>query len=539
MRCPIQRCGMVATCLIYLCTVAPAHGDDSYHFLVDAFDVPGIGSSTQDSSPTAEPVSYLSDDGCLCDDGCDAACDCGDEVGCGDACGCGGAKAAAANPCATSHKGVFYDNDFSYLNSPGYSGHCLGDCWKLIPVCPDRNRSTLDIGGQLRLRYHHEKGMGQEAGLTRFQDTENDFMLSRLRLYTNWQVCDWCRFYCEGILADAAAESDYIPRPIDRNYGDFLDYFVDLRVTDCTTVRIGRQELLYGAQRTLSPLDWGNTRRTFEGVKLITRRGDWAIDAFYTHYVPVDPDDLDEPDYNQSFYGLYGVYSGNESCTMDVYYLGYDNENPLGAQPPGSSDFSLHTCGTRFNGTFVDGILYEIEGAYQFGRQSGLGVDHSAGFCTCGMGRRLSDSGWKPTVWIYYDYASGDHPGGDFTRFNQLFPLAHKYLGFIDAVQRSNIEAPNLLLTMAPAAKVNLLCWYYHFMTASDFDIVPSNGGTPAQSPNSKDFGDELDCVAQYKFDPRSNILFGWSHFWTGNKITPPGGAVDADFFYSQWELNF
>jgi hypothetical protein len=33
--------------------------------------------------------------------------------------------------------------------------------------------------------------------------------------------------------------------------------------------------------------------------------------------------------------------------------------------------------------------------------------------------------------------------------------------------------------------------------------------------------------------------LFGWSHFWTGNKITPPGGAVDADFFYTQWELDF
>jgi hypothetical protein len=32
---------------------------------------------------------------------------------------------------------------------------------------------------------------------------------------------------------------------------------------------VGRQELLYGAQRLISPLDWANTRRTFEGGKLI------------------------------------------------------------------------------------------------------------------------------------------------------------------------------------------------------------------------------------------------------------------------------
>jgi hypothetical protein len=521
--------------------VSPAVGDDAHRTLVEAFDLSSFESPEESFAPLAEPVSYLSDNSSLCDTCCEPSCECGDAdccdaVGCGDACGCGGGKAAAANPCAASHKVVFYANDFSYLNSPGYNGQCLGDCMKLMPVCGD---GTLDIGGQMRLRYHHEKGMGQEGTATRFQDTENDFMLSRMRLYANWKVCDWCRFYCEGIFADVSAESDYIPRGIDRNYGDCLNCFVDLKMSDCATVRVGRQELLYGVERTVSPLDWANTRRTFEGAKVMFNYGDWAIDTFLTNLVEVDPDEWDEADYNQTFYGMYGVFSGFDKSTMDVYYLGYDDQRELTTQPAGSRDFSLHTCGARFNGTFADGMLYEIEGAYQYGRQSGLGVDHSAGFCTCGVGRQLSDCGWKPTVWFYYDYASGDHPGGDFTRYNQLFPLAHKYLGFIDAVQRSNVESPNLLLKMAPTSKINLLCWYYHFMSASDSDIVPSIGGTPVQDPNSKDFGDELDCIVQYQCNERSNILFGWSHLWTGNKIIPPGGAVDADFFYTQWEMNF
>ena len=122
----------------------------------------------------------------------DTGCDCGDSVGCGD--GVGGNGKGAGSPCATSHKDVFYNNDFSYLKDPCYHGHCLGDCLKLMPLGADARWGTLDIGGQLRLRYHHERGMGQQAGTTRFDPTTNDFLLSRVRLYSNWQVSDCVRF---------------------------------------------------------------------------------------------------------------------------------------------------------------------------------------------------------------------------------------------------------------------------------------------------------------------------------------------------------
>jgi hypothetical protein len=41
---------------------------------------------------------------------------------------------------------------------------------------------------------------------------------------------------------------------------------------------------------------------------------------------------------------------------------------------------------------------------------------------------------------------------------------------------------------------------------------------------------------ARYCIGPRSNVLFGYSHFWRGDKILAP---EDADFFYTQWETNF
>jgi hypothetical protein len=246
----------------------------------------------------------------------------------------------------------------------------------------------------------------------------------------------------------------------------------------------------------------------------------------------VIPNELDEPDYNQAFYGSYNTFTVNENLTVDAYYIGYDDRRTN----PGS-DFSIHTCGLRLNGALTENWLFEMEGGPQFGRQSGLGVDHEAGFYTAGIGRKLGDVlPWTPTLWCYYDYASGNAPGGDFNRFNDLFPLGHKYLGFIDAARRQNIEAPNVLLTMKPHQKIDLLFWYWHIMANQEGDIIPSIGGTPPQSLNSKDFGDELDLIAKYAIGPRSNALICYSHFWRGNKILAP---ADADFTYVQWELNF
>ena len=478
-------------------------------------------------------------------DGIVAVSDC--PTSCGDArscplcppngCGCRGRsrrKAAKPDPCVSSHKGLFYANDFGYLKDPDYDGCCLGDSLKLMPVGHCGQCSTLDIGGQMRLRYHHEKGMGQAPGLTRFQNDSNDFLLSRLRLYTNWQINDWTRFYAEGIYAGLDANDNYLPRSNDENYGDLLNIFFDVKLTHSTTVRVGRQELLYGVQRTVAAADWGNSRRRFEGVKVLYRQCDWAIDCFYTNFVPVIGNQFDEADYDRPFYGVYSVYSGLENATLDLYYLGFDNQT---VGTPITTDFSLHTLGMRVKGNAGD-WLYELEGAPQFGRQSGLGLDHSAGFVTAGIGRKLNQMPWETTVWFYYDYASGNNIGGDFNRYNHLFALGHRYLGIVDATQRANIETPNLLITMQPTKKLSLLLWYYHLMANQDTDIVPSLGGTPAQSTASKDWGDELQIIATYGLSSRSKIQFGWSHFWVGNKIVAANRS-DAEFFYTQWMLNF
>jgi hypothetical protein len=156
---------------------------------------------------------------------------------------------------------------------------------------------------------------------------------------------------------------------------------------------------------------------------------------------------------------------------------------------------------------------------------------------TAGLGYKFSKLPWSPVFWGFYDFASGEDPGNaDFNRFNQLFPLAHKYLGFMDAVARSNVRAPNARLVMNPTKKLKLLFWYHYFGADQVGDIIPGVAVPSAQDLTNDDFGNELDCFASYNLTSRVNVAIGYSHFWRGERII---GTNDADFFYLQTTLNF
>src|SRR5262249_48537333 len=157
------------------------------------------------------------------------------------------------------------------------------------------------------------------------------------------------------------------PRTIEENRFDALNLFVDgLLYNDCEGKlwgRVGRQELLYGEQRLISPLDWANTRRTFDGAKIFYRSKDWDVDGFWTRPVPfaqhVDNDhNFDHPNLDQEFFGLYSNYKGRKDQVMDFYYLRLADYSV--------NNFNNHTFGARWKGK-QDCWLWDAEGGYQFG----------------------------------------------------------------------------------------------------------------------------------------------------------------------------
>jgi hypothetical protein len=73
--------------------------------------------------------------------------------------------------------------------------------------------------------------------------------------------------------------------------------------------------------------------------------------------------------------------------------------------------------------------------------------------------------------------------------FNHLFPLSHKYFGFMDLFGRSNIQSPNVQLTMQPASKLEFLLWYYYLMLDTRADTpytVVMTPFAPGSQPASR-----------------------------------------------------
>jgi hypothetical protein len=389
-------------------------------------------------------------------------------------------RAALNKAINSAYAPLFFNNKFEYLDNPLYDQWFLGDRLKQLHggCCDDW---TVDVGGQFRLRQQAERNF-RGLGLT---GRDDDFLLYRTRLFANAKYRDKVRIYAEGIDAESNYE-EFGPRAIEVNRTDMLNLFADAMVYQCDdrslTVRAGRQELLYGAQRLVSPLDWSNTRRTFEGVNFLWRGDDWNIDAFFVEPVLTHPEKFDSAVDEAEFMGVYGTYKSIPNQTVDLFAIQFNN-----ALAP--RNFQYTTLGGRWQGS-REQWLWEGEGGVQFGDNTD-GSNHSAGYWTVGGGHKWEHC-WKPTLWLYYDWASGGNVRGAGQGFDHLFPLGHRYLGYMDLFARSNIESPNAQFTFSPCSDVNVLIWYYYLFLENGVD-TPYNVNMipyqPGHTPPSRELG--------------------------------------------------
>ena len=98
---------------------------------------------------------------------------------------------------------------------------------------------------------------------------------------------------------------------------------------------------------------------------------------------------------------------------------------------------------------------------------------------TAGLGYHFADVPCNPTLWAYYDCASGDdEPGrGRYATFNQLFPFGHYYLGWIDLVGRQNIQDFNLHLYLYPDEWITVWTQYHCFQLDQPRDALYNAAG--------------------------------------------------------------
>jgi hypothetical protein len=377
---------------------------------------------------------------------------------------------------------------------------------------------------------------------SRLSPADNEYTLTRIRAYGDLLLGERVRLFGEFIWADALGE-DLAPLPIDVNLGDALNLFVEVNLFDyCDKpvyARVGRQELLLGSQRLVSTLDWANTRRTFDGVRLLRTGEQWDFDAFYTAFVPPDPDEFDQMDDRREFAGAWATYRPRKGHFADFFYLYSENANQVTQQDIVRAPTDVHTLGSRYAGDHC-GWLWDFWGAVQFGDQGGQ--DLLAGAYTASLGRSLANWRWSPTAWICYDYASGDaNPAaGDAHTFNQLYPFGHYYLGWIDQVGRQNVHDLNAHLFLFPSNWITLWLQYHHFRLDQSRDALYNAGGVAirrdASGAAGRDVGDEIDVVLNFHLAQDSDLMLGYSHLFGGSFLADTPGPENAELFYAMFQ---
>ena len=440
-------------------------------------------------------------------------------------------------------KPLFYNNDFRYLDRPDNPFHDPFDFLKRISPTPSGNLK-VDVGGEFRWQ-----GRGEDN--RRLTGEQNNFNLFREKLYLDAWYRDRFRMFVDVFWADAsrqnappssststtATSSTPSSRPSSSRSARGPCRAGSARVSNCSSATSG----------------WSRrwTGRTAPGRSTTWRTGSIGARRWTSTSSGPGPtrswrDEFDKADSSRQFFGAYLVYKGIPNQTVDLYYLGLLESDPLVQGRNGAlGDFAVHTLGTRWQGSRED-WLWEVETAYQFGHQSNL--TRNAGMATGGLGRAFSKWWARPELWFYYDYASGtQNPGDGYATFNQLFPLGHKYFGYMDIVGRQNILDPNVVMKFYPSKRVNFLLWYHHFNLASARDSLYNAAGAAIRTdPTGRAgtyVGDELDIAINLILNPHADWQFGVSHFWAGPFVertaTTPAQARDGSFFYTQFMFRF
>lgn len=150
---------------------------------------------------------------------------------------------------------------------------------------------------------------------------------------------------------------------------------------------------------------------------------------------------------------------------------------------------------------------------------------------------------WSPRLLAGFDAGSGDdEPGGDVQTFNQLYPLGHAHLGFVDLIGRQNILAPSVGLSVRPRTGTTLAARVFRFWRQSDQDAVYNAGGGVLRAGDlgtSKAIASEIDVWLNHGFGRHTTTLVGYSHVFPGDFIRESGTAQDIDFFYVQLQYTF
>lgn len=409
----------------------------------------------------------------------------------------------------------------------------------LVPPWPNRLNTALPTW--LRMRAEFRERLEQADGLG-FDSSRNDgYALSRVRFDTQVAPATYLSFQAQ--LQDARVAGKTLG-PTGTPFSAPLDLrtaFADIgSAQGPVTVRVGRQELVYGEQRLVGHVSWLNAARTFDGVKATFRSKTTQLDVFGASVVRILPDELNKSGAGNRFAGAYLVASSLIPKASFEPYVFYKRDINLASETGPRGTLNLTTTGVRWIGRLPRGLEYNTDTAVQAGSLSTDTVRAWAGHYQL---RTPARGSFAFRASSEFNIASGDaHPtDGRRGTFDQLYPTPHDKYGLADQIGWRNIRHARAGVELTPVRRLGLTANYHSWWLDQKSDgLYAASGALVAKVAGgaaSSHVGQEIDVQGTRPLTPQLQVAAGYAHIIPGAflKQATPGASYSYPYIMATY----
>lgn len=348
--------------------------------------------------------------------------------------------------------------------------------------------------------------MGASVFSERLPKTNSLFLLQRYAIHTSLSLSPYLRLFAE-LKSGWENGRATGPRPqIDVDRLDLHQAFIDANIfpgkTSSFTLRAGRQELSYGANRLLSENEGPNVRLAFEGVKLLLKISAVKFDAFYTRPVDNASGVFDNKvDKTKRLYGIYTTIALPKKLQtlIDIYIIGFTNKRAVFIRGAGAENRGCF--GLRLYSKIPAKLTYDFEGTYQNGRFTHYPIQ--AFSIVARANYNFPQTNHLKTISLVGQVASGDNGKSKLNTFNPLY--ARVYYGVATPYWPSNImqmtASADMRLTPRVTASADIRFLWRENKNDGLYLVMPTrlpnsfNTNTPS---NDRFIGAQRDIIVMY-----------------------------------------
>jgi hypothetical protein len=404
------------------------------------------------------------------------------------------------------------------------------------PRAPVPNRLNEVLPSWLRVRGEFRERMEGFDGLG-FNGTREDlYWLSRFRLNATVTPSKSLSFQVQAQDARVGKKTvGPTGAPFQAPF-DLRMAFADIgAASGPVTVRLGRQELVYGEMRLIGHVGWANAARTFDAAKVTFRAKTFAVDVFGASVVRTLVDDFDRSGAGNRFGGAYATTTRLiPLATVEPYVLfkrDVNLRNELGA----IDDLQHVTTGARVVGRLPARLDYGVEMAIQRGS---LGAEDVRAWAGHWQLRESLPGPGAVKLTSEYNFASGDKDPADGVRgtFDQLYPTPHDKTGLADQIGWKNIHHVRAGFEVTPIRALPITTNYHSWWLAESRDAVYSTAnavvGRVPTGAADRHVGQEIDVQVARALTPQLQLAAGYAHIFTGAflKQTTPGASYSHPY---------